>query len=219
MKYITLSCHYCNREFQKPLNEYNRRIREGHTRFYCTLSCCWKQLNEERDNICPVVTRRCPYCGNEFTVKATARSKVFCSRSCASAGSVTEYRSLRAREALANNGRAHMGDIGKLRTILIKREAYKYTALSEYLRIREIKHQFEFVLGRWIYDLALVEYNALIEFDGLYHKREVQRKLDKEKDRDAAKNGYKVIRVPFDNGTEIPVDLLRSALLEFGIAA
>lgn len=45
MKTIKVKCHVCGKEFDKPLNEYNRRIRLGKTKFYCDLSCYGKDSN------------------------------------------------------------------------------------------------------------------------------------------------------------------------------
>lgn len=42
MSKITLSCDTCNKEFEKSRNEYNRRIRLGKDKFYCSLSCSGK---------------------------------------------------------------------------------------------------------------------------------------------------------------------------------
>ena len=42
MSKITLTCDTCNEEFEKARNEYNRRIRLGKDKFYCSLSCSGK---------------------------------------------------------------------------------------------------------------------------------------------------------------------------------
>ena len=42
MSKITLTCHTCNKEFEKERGEYNRRIRLGKDKFYCGLSCAAK---------------------------------------------------------------------------------------------------------------------------------------------------------------------------------
>ena len=42
MSKITLTCDTCNKEFEKARNEYNRRIRLGKDKFYCSLSCSGK---------------------------------------------------------------------------------------------------------------------------------------------------------------------------------
>jgi hypothetical protein len=39
MKKIKLECCTCKCSFEKPINEYNRRIKMGKTLFYCSLSC------------------------------------------------------------------------------------------------------------------------------------------------------------------------------------
>ena len=42
MSKITLTCDTCNKEFEKARNEYNRRIRLGKDKFYCSMSCAGK---------------------------------------------------------------------------------------------------------------------------------------------------------------------------------
>ena len=39
MKTITTKCKVCGNLFEKPKNEYNRRIKLGKTDFYCSLKC------------------------------------------------------------------------------------------------------------------------------------------------------------------------------------
>jgi hypothetical protein len=39
MKIIELECSTCKSKFEKPMNEYRRRIKLGKTDFYCSLSC------------------------------------------------------------------------------------------------------------------------------------------------------------------------------------
>ena len=42
MSKITLTCDSCNKEFEKERKEYNRRLRLGKDKFYCSLSCSGK---------------------------------------------------------------------------------------------------------------------------------------------------------------------------------
>ena len=47
MKTIQLICATCNNEFTKIFREYKRRLKEGHTRFFCSRSCACLKNNEE----------------------------------------------------------------------------------------------------------------------------------------------------------------------------
>jgi hypothetical protein len=47
MKTITLRCANCDKEFEKPTNEYRRQIKKGNTRFFCNSSCACFKRNEE----------------------------------------------------------------------------------------------------------------------------------------------------------------------------
>ena len=42
MKTKVLECATCKAEFEKPINEYRRRVKLGKTDFYCSLSCSGK---------------------------------------------------------------------------------------------------------------------------------------------------------------------------------
>jgi DNA-directed RNA polymerase subunit N (RpoN/RPB10) len=71
MKTINICCANCGKEFTKALNEYNRRIKNGHKDFYCTRSCFSKRpenikrLNEVRSDF--KVWEEAPYAGDELT--------------------------------------------------------------------------------------------------------------------------------------------------------
>lgn len=45
MGFIRLNCNMCKRPFDKPLNEYNRCVKRGQTRFYCGQSCQVRMSN------------------------------------------------------------------------------------------------------------------------------------------------------------------------------
>lgn len=47
MKMLTIQCANCNKNFDKLINEYNRQIKKGATRFFCGLSCNAIKRNEE----------------------------------------------------------------------------------------------------------------------------------------------------------------------------
>ena len=47
MKTVKLKCSNCELEFEKELKEYNRQIKNGRSKFYCTLSCS-KKTEENR---------------------------------------------------------------------------------------------------------------------------------------------------------------------------
>jgi hypothetical protein len=50
-------CSICGCKFQKPQNEYNRRIKLGKTDFYCSLNCSGKRTN----NLKMIEDNRKPY--------------------------------------------------------------------------------------------------------------------------------------------------------------
>lgn len=152
---------------------------------YCSGSC--SAIANNASTRSKEVTRECPVCKVKFVSSTKKRGAIFCSRACASRGSVTEYRHSKAVET----GKRTVANLCKPVDALKKREAWKYVALEKHLQDRP--HEFEFQLGKWIFDLALLDVNVLVEFDGVYHKSS-QLKTDAEKDAYAKENGFLVVR-------------------------
>jgi len=75
------------------------------------------------------------------------------------------------------------------------REAWKYQEIKNILDIKEIRHEFEFGMGNFIYDLALFDTKILIEFDGLGHGYQCVKEYEDEKDQWAIENGWKIFRI------------------------
>ncbi|MBF0554409.1 MAG: DUF559 domain-containing protein [Nitrospirae bacterium] len=91
---------------------------------------------------------------------------------------------------------------------LRSRESWKYEAVKKFLEEKCIRHQFEFPCGRWIFDLALIDFRTFVEFDGKYHNSEIQTKKDEEKRIGAEEFGWKVVRVESEESTMLDPSLL-----------
>lgn len=87
---------------------------------------------------------------------------------------------------------------------LLTREGWRYKALQEYLDSVQEPHQFEYPLGRYVYDLALFNKRVLVEFDELYHTAQEQKRIDLAKDQYALSQGWEVVRIPVEVGKPIP---------------
>jgi len=123
----------------------------------------------------------------------TTHSKAakFCSRSCASKGSMTRER----REAQHQAGLRHTENLLTAAEVLKRREAWKYTACREVLESSDRDYEFEFELCGYVFDLALHDAKVLVEFDGPYHDADNwQRERDKAKDRVAKDAGFVIVR-------------------------
>lgn len=82
MKTINLVCNRCKNKFDKPLNEYTRRIKLGNFIFYCSSSCSAFIGNNGKRNTS--IIKVCPCCKTKFESSTSKKSKIHCSRSCAS---------------------------------------------------------------------------------------------------------------------------------------
>jgi very-short-patch-repair endonuclease len=72
------------------------------------------------------------------------------------------------------------------------RERWKYVALEAALQGRV--YEFEYQLGEYVFDLALLDARVLVEFDGPYHAYGNQPRVDAAKEQAAEEAGFIVVR-------------------------
>lgn len=203
-------CVNCGKSHLIDLGEYNYQVRRGRKNFFCS-NVCSGQYNNAR-NKKPIIQKACEHCGNTFDC-ATPYTKRFCSRSCASAGSITEKRLEGNRKGGLNCKEGH--DAYSIQKLLRAREAWRYTQLTALLESFNIDHEFEYVVGnKYIFDLYLPSVNLLIEFDEDYHSGK-QLESDAVKSQFAVANGYTVDRIRVNTGEVIPGHILGSTLSKY----
>lgn len=211
---ISLTCVWCGSVFAIPRREFRRQVKNGRDRFFCSRSCAAKYGNEALGRKAKVVDAVCPVCSRSFQTSTRRRSPKFCSRGCASRGSVTEYRREKARQV----GFANMKDLTeaeqKVRraTALRSRESWKYVLVRKLLEDGGVKYTFEFELENFVFDLALLDQRLLVEFDGKYHQDGKQQEKDREKDLAAESLGWRVARISVQENAVIPQSALSGML-------
>lgn len=213
MKEIEIICAYCGKPFMKRAAEIRRQQKKGRTEFFCSQSCGAKYKNASKKK--PTIEKICPVCGASFTTTLKVKeNKTFCSRSCASKGSVTEYRRSKAREMGAILTEKYRGNVHSVKRLMEVREADKNKLLKEFLENLNIPYEFEYILEGKLYDLAILNKNILIEFDGEDHKHSQGAcfKNDSEKNAIAAAHGWDLIRIPVEANTIIQPELIRELL-------
>ena len=208
---VALECFWCGNEFNLRVAEVNRRLKDGADRFFCSRSCSAKCGNEERGNKRKQITKTCPQCLESFETTTGAHEATFCSRGCASKGSVTEHRRRRAREMGKRNLRH---DTATLAASLRSREYWKYKRLETFLLFEQEVFEFEHVVGDYIFDLALPNRMILVEFDGPDHANTWQAEQDKDRDEEAANAGWDIFRIPVTPNTQINPEVLYDLLSE-----
>jgi very-short-patch-repair endonuclease len=202
---VELNCAWCNNKFELYKREYDRQIRSGRTYFFCSLSCVAKKRNASKK--LPIIEKICPVCKTPFFASTKKKGATFCSRSCASRGSVTEYRKSKASEmGKKNNKYVHSNDV--LAIGLRTRESWKYSLIKDFLEKSNIRYQFEFPCGSGIFDLALLDLKLFIEFDGLYHTSKIQKEIDDKKVMEAKSFGWNVVRISCNAGQIIDPNLI-----------
>lgn len=190
---VTIRCAVCGVEKEIPKKECDRQNRRGRSHFFCGRSCAAVARNAPRR--VQDVQKTCPWCGKTFESTTKAKAASYCSRSCASKSSVTDARRNCARKI----GKLHATNltytVEQTANGLRKREGWKYVRLATFLLGKGVRHQFEYPLEHWVFDLALFDTKTLIEFNGPYHNTTRQRDDDGRKTGDAKKCGWQVTRV------------------------
>jgi len=200
---VSIKCFLCGNESQKERGEINRQLRKNPNRkFFCGGSCSAKHNNEIRGDKNYEIKKICPQCKEEFPTTTGKNEATFCSRSCASKGSVTNHRREKARETGLKNNKHIMTDESRASS-LRSREMWKYSKTRTVLDALGVEHQFEYPLNGKIFDLALFDLKLFIEFDGRYHSEKKQSKLDKDKESIARSNGWDVSRIQTPDNTVI----------------
>lgn len=207
MSTVSLTCSECGASFERDLGEYNFAHNRGNDIFFCSKKCSIKALHRTQAKEKIIIEKVCPVCNNIFKTEIMPGhsgkdprlkyGKTFCSRGCASKGSVTDYRRQKARETAMNNPLwTSEQSTESISRLLREREAYKYTDLDKALTDLNIKHAFEHVVDKYVYDLWICDKNILFEFDEVgVHSGKLQESIDKQKDQVAANNGYILHRI------------------------
>lgn len=202
MKTIDISCAQCGAIVTKPLNEHTRSTKKG-MKMFCNNNCGAVFSNASRTM--PDEESSCELCSALFTRRRLSGQWTrFCSPSCASKGSYNEARQDVTRRMIATGlGRKNLQ---APHLTLKAREAWKYTELAAGLV--GVAHEFEFPLGKSVYDLALFATKTLVEFDGADHNTTMQSWKDRLKDIRAKDAGYSVVRIQVKAATVIPFSAL-----------
>lgn len=203
---MDLVCAWCGTEFTKQTAEVRRQTKKGRKWFFCSLSCAATFGNVRRKN--KPITKTCPHCGDDFETHTGTRGATFCSRSCASAGSVTPARRRAGRRIAEDFPPTLEVTAAGLRA----REAWRYEEVATFLGSTDESHQFEYPMGGvGIFDLALLDRKVLVEFDGPEHAKNPTAAQDEERDHAASIRGWKVLRMAVEPGQVISlVDFMRN---------
>lgn len=81
MNYVKVNCAYCGKSINKEKKEYNRRIRQGHNKFYCNNTCGALGTNPTSYH---EIEAECLNCGESFVTTNNPKEKrKCCSKKCA----------------------------------------------------------------------------------------------------------------------------------------
>lgn len=205
---IDMLCFYCGKNFKKEKSEIIRQTKKGRDKFFCTLSCGAKWHNGQREDLKREIDKTCSFCGRTFRTMTGAKSAEYCSRSCASKGSMNDSR----REAQSRGGLAKKSNLIDVSETLKRREKWKYVRIKSLLDYKRETYEFEYFFEKYVFDLALTKRKIFIEYDGPYHLGP-QKNTDYEKDAVAKKAGWLVVRIPVKEEEIFSPDTLSSILI------
>lgn len=207
---VEMVCPVCNKTFEKEVAEIRRQQKKKglSAQFYCCLKCSSVANREKRKK--PEIIKTCPVCNKQFVSTTKVRAATFCSRSCASKGSITEARREAGRKTAKKN---FIHDISQIQSALIAKEGWKYQKLEKYLKSINENYAFEYPIGESyntsrIYDLVLFDKKLIIEFDGSDHKSLRMLKDNEEKEKFANDNGFTLKRIEVSPNTIIEPDCI-----------
>lgn len=201
MNKIVVHCKGCGLDYKITQEELNLQKILGRDDFYCN-GFCYNNYLTNRFYIYEYRNCLKEDCLNLFSVKPSS-PKRYCSRGCASASSVTEYRRDRAKEIGIDN-LAKGREISSVANSLRTREMWKYIEIEALLNKNYLEHQFEYPLERFVFDLALFWDRIFIEFDSNYHFDNNQILIDKEKEQLANSYNWRLVRIQTDYNNVIP---------------
>lgn len=206
---VMITCAECGAQKEIEFGEWNYWHRRGREHFFCSRSCTAKFRNRpyKIDRTREII---CQHCGKSF-VTSSEQDVKYCSRSCASAASVTPARRAGSRKggvaAQKLPTTVHF-DILSAQKALKRREMWKYEELIKLLDKQGVRYEFEYLLDHYIFDLALLDRRILIEFDGSYHVSKEQLRSDQIKATYAAGKQWIVFHVPTEDNVIIPSDVI-----------
>lgn len=212
-KYTTITCAECGNSHTIPLKEYNRQLRNGRKRFFCSLNCTARAANRPWKK--PNIKKSCPHCGSDFITPSTKSETTYCCQSCAGKEAVARKETVVVTERMREAGRyasqLNFGETYNERLINIannlrKREWPRYQPIHDLLNQHGLQHRFEVPLEQFIYDLYIYDYDLFIEFDEpKYHNTWDQMERDLYKSGLANVYGCRVVRLgTADDGTIDP---------------
>lgn len=209
---ITIKCANCSADKDIDRSEYNYQVARGRKNFFCSRTCS-AQYNNQKNKKWAKRVQVCEHCQKEFETESHYEVR-FCSRECASAGSITDYRRQKMSEGGHKGQQIHPGSPADMCKILKAREAWKYQEIKTYLDSINASYEFEYLVNKYVFDLALFDYRTFIEFDSDYHKDIHQQEVDKLKGETASKIGWQVIHVHTDYSVVLPTSLISSLVAD-----
>jgi hypothetical protein len=213
MKNVKLKCSNCDIVFEKSTSEYNRRIKRGVDKFYCS-NKCGAAVAQAR-NKSKTVYKNCKYCNVLFLSTTHNKSPKFCSSTC-----VGKYsRQFKTSDEFKEKCRIGMRKVWQNSEYAIK--AVKRMSISKRFNSKgeiEIREHFKnkFPNDIWTFgpcvinnqtivrDMFSKKLKVCVEYDGVWHFKDIHGQLKNKQEKDlllekwCELNEYRLIRIKED---------------------
>lgn len=211
---IKLLCFFCKKEFEIPLKEYNRKIKNGKDKFFCSMTCSAKFNNYMKYKVIYPKKKICIRCNKEFEVYHNNRNKKYCSTVCSKSRKLSNITKEKIRKKnsiiIKNkwlNDKEYSNKIlsfaNKSNFFTSKNEVFirNYFILNfpndEWTFGGRLKYKNEFISR----DLYSKKMKICFEYDGIWHFKNIKNQLEKKKKKDillekwCIENNWRLIRI------------------------
>lgn len=148
-----------------------------------------------------LIPKLCKFCQSKFDVHPSRNHRIYCSRSCQAKDrwNDVEYKNKMRKVCSATAKRSHLNpniNIG-WQTRKKLEPSYPEKIAIKCLNELRVNYEYEFKLGKYFIDFALIEYKIAIEIDGKQHNLPERIEYDHRKNIYLNKQGWQVFRIKY----------------------
>ena len=210
MATIKLICDECGKSFEKQRGEYNRRIKKGYTNFFCNSQCAGKGLDRPNEIHVPI-TAQCLWCKSVIETTTCSKARKCCSRTCSAKYSRSTCKNVHQTDEFrkkVSDKTKSAWDSGKYDELMNSGRKWFNSKgeieLREYLKVALPEYKFTtgMLTGAGSNpDIWSKEYKVVIEYDGIWHFKDIKGQLADKQTKDkrledwCVENKWRCIRI------------------------
>jgi very-short-patch-repair endonuclease len=210
MATIKLICDECGKSFEKQRGEYNRRIKKGYANFFCNSQCAGKGLDRPNEIHVPI-TAQCLWCKSVIETTTCSKARKCCSRTCSAKYSRSTCKNVHQTDEFrkkVSDKTKSAWDSGKYDELMNSGRKWFNSKgeieLREYLKVALPEYKFTtgMLTGAGSNpDIWSKEYKVVIEYDGIWHFKDIKGQLADKQTKDkrledwCVENKWRCIRI------------------------